>query len=119
MEGTQMGMEDQDSQNRSDIAYFIFDYPPRPDTFVFKLTDAKKIQEARDILSGKQKDRTHVSGIIVKSAAPYNLEWKFHLDPQSISFFEMAIEVCDAGIQYVEDHLDEVGGAFLPGSRWC
>jgi len=114
-----MGLQDQDSQNRSNIAYFIFDYPPAPDTFVFKLTDQKKIQEARDILSGKQKDKTHVSGIIVKSAAPYNPDWSFHYDPQSISFFEMSIEVCDAAIRYVEENLDKVGGAFLPGNRWC
>jgi len=114
-----MGLQDQDSQNQSDIAYFIFDIPPRPDTFVFKLTDPKKIQEARDILSGKQTGKTHVNGIIVKSAAPYNLEWKFHYDPQSITFFEFAKEVCDAEIQYVEDNLDKVGGAFLPGNRWC
>jgi hypothetical protein len=107
----------EDSQSSS--AYFVFDYPPAPDTFVFKLTDPKKIQEARDILSGKQKDRTHVTGIIVTSAAPYNPGWGFHYEPESISFFEMSIEVCDAAIEYVEEHLDEVGGAFLPGNRWC
>jgi hypothetical protein len=31
----------------------------------------------------------------------------------------MAIEVCDANMMYVEDHLDEAGGAFLPGNHWC
>ncbi|MEH2433373.1 MAG: hypothetical protein V7K25_03825 [Nostoc sp.] len=31
----------------------------------------------------------------------------------------MAIEVCDATTNYVNDHLDEVGGAFLPGLFWC
>jgi hypothetical protein len=31
----------------------------------------------------------------------------------------MSIEVCDAATTYVEEHLDEVGGAFLPGRRWC
>jgi hypothetical protein len=36
-----------------------------------------------------------------------------------ISFFEMSIEVCDAATGYVEQHLAEVGGAFLPGWRWC
>jgi hypothetical protein len=29
------------------------------------------------------------------------------------------MEVCDASMTYVEDHLDEVGGAFLPGAQWC
>jgi hypothetical protein len=36
-----------------------------------------------------------------------------------VRFFEVAIEVCDATMPYVEDHLDEVGGAFLPGGYWC
>jgi hypothetical protein len=31
----------------------------------------------------------------------------------------MSIEVCDAATSYVEEHLAEVGGAFLPGRRWC
>ncbi|WP_442948058.1 BP74-related protein [Nostoc sp.] len=39
--------------------------------------------------------------------------------PSTISFFPMAIEVCDATTNYVNDHLDEVGGAFLPGLFWC
>ena len=51
--------------------------------------------------------------------APYNPRWSYHLDPASISFFQCAIEVCDASPQYVEEHLSEVGGAFLPGSTWC
>lgn len=33
--------------------------------------------------------------------------------------FEMQIEVCDANVTYVEEHLDEVGGGFLPKSFWC
>ena len=104
---------------KSGAAHFVFDYPPAPDRFVVQLTDPARIQEARDILSGKQTDRTHVTGIIKKAPAPYNPGWSFHYDPASISFFDAAIEVCDAAIQYVEDHLDDVGGVFLPGNRWC
>ncbi|GAT69307.1 calmodulin [Planomonospora sphaerica] len=100
-------------------AYFEFDYPPSPDKVVFKLTDTAKIQEARNIVNGTQKDRTHVIGRIVKRPESYNPGWSFHLDPASISFFQVAIEVCDAAPRYVEDHLDEAGGAFLPGAHWC
>ena len=39
--------------------------------------------------------------------------------PDSIEFFDVAAEVCDATMRYVEEHLDEVGGAFLSGNRWC
>ncbi|GAA3139249.1 hypothetical protein GCM10010486_01460 [Nonomuraea roseoviolacea subsp. carminata] len=100
-------------------ALFEFDYPPAPDRFVVKLTEPDKIQEARDILSGAQRDRTHVLGRIVKRPAPYNPGWQYHLDPTSVSFFTHAIEVCDASPRYVDDHLDEAGGAFLPGLLWC
>lgn len=100
-------------------AYFEFDYPPAPDTFIFKLSDPAKIKEARDILSVAQQDRTHVLSRIVKRPAPYNPGWSFTLDPAATSFFQAAIEVCDASPRYVEDHLDEAGGAFLPGGYWC
>jgi len=102
-------------------AYFEFITPPDPDTttFTIKLTEAEQIAHARRILSGKETLATHVSGEIVKTPAPYNPPWKFHLSPKSIHFFEVKAEVCDATIQYVADHLDEVGGHFLPGNHWC
>jgi len=100
-------------------AYFRFSYPPMTETFVIKLTDPVKIQQARDILSGKITDATHVMGTIIKAPADYNTPWSFNLDPASITFFGMATEVCDSSIQGVEDHLGEVGGSFLPNNRWC
>jgi len=106
-------------ENWASVAYFRFDYPPHPETFVFKLTDPEKIQEARDILDGIQTDAIHVTGTIIKDPTDYNPPWNYHLDPSSISFFEMAVEVCDANIQYVEDNLVDVGRSFLPGNQWC
>lgn len=103
----------------SEEAYFVFSDPPRPETFVIKLTDPAKIKWARDILMGLEKEPHQVGGIIVKSPACYNVPWSFHLDPQSIVFFGVAVEVCDASIQSVEDGLADVGGAFLPGKAWC
>ena len=99
-------------------ARFVFEDVSRSE-FVIELTDESKIQQARNILNGTQKDETHVVGRIIKRPAPYNPKWSYQLDPASISFFSMAIEVCDANIGYVEDHLDEAGGAFLPGLYWC
>ncbi len=102
----------------SEEAYFQFDYPPDLETFIFKLTDPQRIQEARDILSGRQRSR-HIMGTIVKQPAAYNPPWTYHLDPPSIAFFDFAIETCDATIRYVEEHLDEACGAFLPNCVWC
>jgi hypothetical protein len=100
-------------------AYFRFDCPPDPDTFVVKLEDRRLIAHARELISGKTQARPHVSGIIVKKQAAYNRPWRFHLAPKSISFFDNAVEVCDSTIRGIDEHLDEVGGAFLPGNRWC
>lgn len=90
-----------------------------PDRFTIMLTDPLLAQQARDIISGAQTDTVHVMGIIMKTAAPYNPDWSYHLDPASISFFSNAIEVCDANPRYVEKHLVEVCGAFLPNCMWC
>ena len=102
----------------SETAYFAFMQRPNQE-FIFELTDPAKIQKARDILSGKEKNEVHVHGRLRKQTASYNPRWSFHLDPATISFFMMAIEVCDANMEYVEEHLDEACGAFLPGCHWC
>jgi uncharacterized protein (TIGR03437 family) len=99
-------------------AYFTFDVPPAPDTFVIRLLDPALIQHARDILSGAAPNQ-RMMGKIVKAPAFYSSPWTFHLDPHSIRFFDFAIEVCDASIVYVQEHLEEAGGSFLPGNAWC
>ncbi|MDX1999172.1 MAG: hypothetical protein SF066_15750 [Thermoanaerobaculia bacterium] len=100
-------------------AYFRFTDTDGLPRFVIQLVDPAKIDHARRILAGKEKTRIHVNGTIVKEPASYNPGWAYHLKPSSIDFFEFAVEVCDASIQYVEDHLDEVGGSTLPGAFWC
>jgi len=58
-------------QGSTTPAYFVFDYPPDPETFVFKLTDAQRIQEARDILASGA--RKMVAGTIIKQPVYYNI----------------------------------------------
>ena len=98
------------------MAYFAFrDVTDKE--FIFELTDPDRIAEAREILSTGS--RKHVMGRIKKYQKPFNPEWDYHLDPGTIRFFDMAIEVCDATMTYVNDHLDEACGPFLPGCVWC
>jgi hypothetical protein len=85
--------------------------------FTIQLTDPGTIAEARDIVD--QGLHKIVIGRIVKSTAPYNPRWDFHYNPATVTFADAAIEVCDATTPYVEDHLDEAGGPFLPGLYWC
>ncbi|MFI7688798.1 calmodulin-binding protein [Nonomuraea sp. NPDC049655] len=102
----------------ADEAYFVMTDVTREE-FVVKLTDPAKIQHARDLVNGETTDRPHILGRILPRTAPYNPRWSYHLNPGTVDFFDVAIEVCDATIPYVEDHLDEAGGAFLPGYVWC
>lgn len=93
-------------------AYFVFDSPPGSDTFVFKLSDSQKIQQARDILaSGTPKI---VAGTIIKQPVYYNFAWSYHLDPESIQFLDLAAEVCDASIRYLEENLESAYPVWCP-----
>ncbi len=96
-----------------------FEFTDSKDNFVIKLIGEDKIQHARAILEGADVTRRHIAGTVVKKMATYNPKWSYHLKPDSICLFDSAIEVCDASIQYVEEHLDEVGGSFLPDNQWC
>jgi hypothetical protein len=100
------------------IVYFkVTDGVGRND-FVIKLTDPVKIQNARDQLNGVV-PKLHITGLIIKSTVDYNPNYSYHYDPDTIDFFELAMEVCDATFDYTEEYLDEAGGAFLPGLRLC
>ncbi|MFD5515553.1 calmodulin-binding protein [Streptomyces sp. NPDC127066] len=99
-------------------AYFVMTDVTREE-FVIKLTKPGDIEHARELVSGQTTDRPHVLTRILKRQAPYNPRWSYHNNPDNTEFFDQAIEVCDAVIPYVEDHLDEAGGAFLPGLYWC
>ena len=102
------------------FAYFEFQQETPAgglNAFVFKLTDPARIAEARAIIADES--GLHVQGTIVIAPVPYNPNWAFHLDPSSIRFFQMAIEVCDANVTYVAENLRQVGTDFLPGNHWC
>ncbi|MEU6817928.1 calmodulin-binding protein [Streptomyces sp. NPDC046860] len=99
-------------------AYFVMTDVSREE-FVIKLTESDDIKHARDLVSGETRERPHVLTRIVKRQAPHNPRWSYSNNPEATDFFDVAIEVCDATIPYVEDHLDEAGGAFLPGLVWC
>jgi hypothetical protein len=87
------------------------------DRFVFKLADAERIRQAREILEKKLPKR--VIGQIVAEPQPYNRPWHFHLDPRTVTFAYLTDESCDGAIHYVEDHLSDVGERILPQNRWC
>jgi hypothetical protein len=86
-------------------------------TFVIELLDEKLIAQARKFAAGAPSQG--VMGTVVAKPVDYNSPWSFHLAPDSISFFDNAIEVCDCATVYLQEHLGEIGGPFLPDNRWC
>jgi hypothetical protein len=109
-------------QPPAEVAHFSFrQLSPQKELkhFIFEVRGRARIEEMRAALANPSNPKRHVSGILDPSKAGYNPQWSFHLVPDTVSLFEMAIEVCDANVIYVEAHLDEVGGNFLPKSFWC
>lgn len=103
-------------------AYFVFaqeDPHGNAREFVFAVEDPAMAAEARRILANPNSTKRQVSGIIVPTQAWYNPHWSFHLDPSSVNFFELAAEVCDANVAWVEENLLHLGGSALPGMHWC
>lgn len=86
--------------------------------FFVRIDDRETINQARRILAG-QEPPLNIGGTIVKSPACWNPGWGYHYDPVSVHLFEVAVEVCDAAYWYVEENLNDVGGAFLPGNDHC
>ncbi|CEP12280.1 hypothetical protein [Parasitella parasitica] len=103
----------------AETAYFGFITQGTQEEFVFELNDDAKIAHARRILSGEETDRVHVLGRIIKGSQPYNPKFHFSFDSNTIDFFHYAPKACDSSLLYVEYHLSEVCGAFLPNCQYC
>jgi hypothetical protein len=86
--------------------------------FVILLKNQEDIQRARNMLDGTEPNLS-IIGTIVKEKKYYNHNYNYHIDPKTIGFFELAMEVCDATFDYVKNNLDEVGCSFLPNNVFC
>ena len=71
-------------------------------TFVIELSDEAVVKRARC----RRGQRNRPLG-------------SWHLEPNSIEFFDNAPEVFGASVVFMEEHLGEVAGTFLPRSIWC
>lgn len=105
--------------NPSSAAYFEFECTEGEKPFVVEITDPTKIEHVRKVIAGVEKKGTLITGTISPERRWYNPNWSFHIIPSSLSFTEWSIEVCSAAPEYVESHLREIGGAFLPNRHWC
>jgi len=75
------------------------------------LTDPDDIEIARRLLAGDEAPSIP-NGEIVRGAAGVNTDWSWHIDPSSVEFADVTIEVCDGLPSHVED-------GTLAGDRYC
>jgi hypothetical protein len=76
------------------------------------LTDPSDIEIARRLLAGEEAPRIP-NGVIVRGDdGGVNTGYSWHIDPESVEFAEMTIEVCDGLPSFVE-------AGTLTGDRFC
>jgi len=88
-----------------------------PDGEVFRilLRDSAVIAQARALIGAA--DRRIVAGALAQGNGGFNAPWSWHLDPDTVRFPEVAIELCDGCPSDVEASGGSWGnGAFCPWS---
>ncbi len=89
--------------------------PQAPDGEVFRilLRDTRLIAQARAFVGAG--NRRIVAGTLVRGDGGFNAPWSWHLDPESVSFPEAAVELCDGCPSFVEANGGTWGsGSFCP-----
>jgi hypothetical protein len=75
------------------------------------LTDPADIDNARRLLAGEDAPSIP-NGLIVRGDPGVNTGYSWHIDPASVEFADMTMEVCDGVPSFVED-------GTLEGDRYC
>jgi hypothetical protein len=85
------------------FAEFVLDV--EGERFTIRTSDADTIRLADENLQGR--NRMFPMGTLRSGHGGFNAPWTWHLDPASVRFVEIAIEVCDGRPSYVEAHQPE------------
>lgn len=72
-----------------------------PETFHAFITHPEAIAQAKALWTGRSQATIPV-GALVCTAQPWNQPWHWHMDPESIRFAEVTIELCDGLPSHVE-----------------
>jgi hypothetical protein len=72
------------------------------ETFKIELATPELVQHARDLLAGESV-ASIPNGKVVRDDPGVNAPWSWHIDPATLEFADMTIEVCDGLPSYVED----------------
>ena len=72
------------------------------ETYKIALATPELVEHARQLLEGEEVAAIPV-GRIVRDDPSVNAPWSWHIDPATLEFAEVTIEVCDGLPSFVED----------------
>ena len=72
------------------------------ETYKIELATPELVQHARDLLAGEEV-ASIPNGTVVRDDPGVNAPWSWHIDPATLEFADMTIEVCDGLPSYIED----------------
>jgi hypothetical protein len=85
------------------------------ETFYALITNLTGIQQAIDLWQGRSTAQIP-NGKLVCTSANYNCGYSWYLDPSSIQFADVTIELCDGTPSYVEANCASFGTNYCPWS---
>lgn len=72
------------------------------ETFTVELATPDLIEHAQALLAGEDVSAIPLGTVVRDDPGP-NAPWSWHIDPATLEFADMTIEVCDGLPSYVED----------------
>lgn len=66
------------------------------------ITD-EQVEHVKELLAGGEEGRIPLGTVVRDDDGGVNAPWTWHIDPKTLEFADMAIEVCDGLPEYVED----------------
>lgn len=98
-----------DSPPPSSSLYADFLVEVVDECFILRLTDSARIAEARALLAPDAMPKIPI-GRLRRGDGGFNrcgeYAWNWHMDPDSVHFAEMTIELCDGRPSFVEEALN-------------
>ena len=73
------------------------------ETYKIELDTPELVKHAEQLLKGENVAAIPL-GRVVRDSPSVNKPWSWHIDPKTLQFADITIEVCDGLPSYVEDH---------------
>lgn len=77
---------------------------PSGETFHVRITDPDVIEEAERLIESEE--QRIISAPLRRGDGGFNEPWSWHLDPDSVEFADLTIELCDGCPHMIEEDLD-------------